>query len=129
MAELEKKTADGTKTVLGFGYTADDLAADQAELAKLRGQGPAPELEMLRDTAGQRTRASMQGMFTADPRVEAMITSAINKSKLATTPVVNNVVTNNTDVRDQSQNTQQQVGAPLTNAKYPRLAYGTSRDF
>ena len=113
MAELEEKTAGGTKTVLGIGYTAKDLAEDQEELAKLRGQ----------------TKASVQGMFTADPRVEAMITSAINKSKLATAPVVNNVITNNTDARNQSQNTQQQVGAPLTNAKYPRLAYGESRSY
>jgi len=120
--ELEGKTR--------FGPGAERRRQeDAAELAKLRAQGPAPELEMLRDTAGQRTRASMQGMFTADPRVEAMITSAINKSKIATQGVTVNNVSNNTDNRNQSQNTQQQVGAPLTNAKYPRLAYGTSRDF
>jgi hypothetical protein len=112
MAELEKR--------LKGNYRFSDRKKEEAELAKLQGQAPAARLS---------TQSSMQGMFTADPRVEAMITSAINKSKLATTPVVNNVVTNNTDVRDQSQNTQQQVGAPLTNAKYPRLAYGTSRDF
>ena len=120
--ELEGKTR--------FGPGAERRRQeDAAELAKLRAQGPAPELEMLRDTAGQRTRASMQGMFTADPRVEAMITSAINKSKIATQGVTVNNVSNNTDNRNQSQNTQQQVGAPLTNAKYPRLAYGESRDF
>lgn len=120
--ELEGKTR--------FGPGAERRRQeDAAELAKLRAQGPAPELEMLRDTAGQRTRASMQGMFTADPRVEAMITSAINKSKIATQGVTVNNVNNNTDNRNQSQNTQQQVGAPLTNAKYPRLAYGQSRDF
>jgi len=120
--ELEGKTR--------FGPGAERRRQeDAAELAKLRAQGPAPELEMLRDTAGQRTRASMQGMFTADPRVEAMITSAINKSKIATQGVTVNNVSNNTDNRNQSQNTQQQVGAPLTNAKYPRLAYGQSRDF
>jgi hypothetical protein len=123
MAELEKDLATG-------GYLrSGGRERDEAELAKLRAQGPSPELEMLRDTAGQRTRASMQGMLTADPRVEAMITSAINKSKLATAPVVNNVVTNNTDARNQSQNTQQQIGAPLSNGKYPRLAYGESRSY
>jgi len=113
MAELEEKTAGGTKTVLGIGYTAKDLAEDQEELAKLRGQ----------------TKASVQGMFTADPRVEAMITSAINKSKIATQGITVNNVNNNTDNRNQSQNTQQQVGSPLTNAKYPRLAYGQSRAY
>ena len=113
MSELEKR--------LKGSYTfSSDRKKEEAELAKLQGQAPDARLS---------TQSSMQGMFTADPRVEAMITSAINKSKLANAPVVNNVVTNNTDVRDQSQNTQQQVGAPLTNAKYPRLASGTAGGF
>lgn len=124
MAKLEKDLAGGRIYVTGSGRREDE-----AELAKLRAQAPASELEMLRDMSGQRTRASMQGMFTADPRVEAMITSAINKSKIATQGVTVNNVNNNTDNRNQSQNTQQQVGAPLTNAKYPRLAYGQSRPY
>ena len=116
MADLEKKIAGGT----GIFTSKADIEKAQAELAKLQGQVPAARLS---------TQSSMQGMFTADPRVEAMITSAINKSKIATQGVTVNNVNNNTDNRNQSQNTQQQVGAPLTNAKYPRLAYGTSRGF
>ena len=120
--ELEGKTR--------FGIGAERRRQeDAAELAKLRAQSPATELQALRNTAGQRTQASVQGMFTADPRVEAMITSAINKSKIATQGITVNNVNNNTDNRNQSQNTQQQVGSPLTNAKYPRLAYGQSRAY
>lgn len=111
------------------GYTADfrgkKEAKERAELAKLKAQAPTA-------TAGGQTanlRANLQSTFAADPRVEAMITSAINKSKIATQGITVNNVNNNTDNRDQSQNTQQQVGAPLTNAKYPRLAYGQSRAY
>ena len=121
MAELEESIAEG--------YTADFRgkreAKERAELAKLKAQTPTA-------TAGGQTsnlQANLQSTFAADPRVEAMITSAINKSKIATQGVTVNNVNNNTDNRNQSQNTQQQVGAPLTNAKYPRLAYGQSRPY
>jgi hypothetical protein len=121
MAELEKTIGEGVGSrVNPLSNSQKDIDMAKAELAKLQGQAPAARLS---------TQSSMQGMFTADPRVEAMITSAINKSKIATQGVTVNNVNNNTDARNQSQNTQQQVGAPLTNAKYPRLAYGTSRDF
>ncbi|MEK9695738.1 MAG: hypothetical protein VW270_08230 [Candidatus Poseidoniales archaeon] len=72
----------------GYTFTAD-RKKDEAELAKLQAQAP-------KATAGGQTanlQANLQSTFAADPRVEAMITSAINKSNIATQGITINNAT------------------------------------
>jgi len=90
--ELEEDLASG-------GYTrSGGRARDEAELAKLQAQAP------------------VRSTFMADPRVEAMITSAINKSNIAAQGVtVNNV--SQIDNSDQSTNTSTTAGRPITDTK------------
>jgi len=119
MAELEDSIARG--------YTADFRgkreARERAELAKLQAQAPTA-------TAGGQTanlQANLQSTFAADPRVEAMITSAINKSNIATQGITINNATQVSPQAPAPAPAPAPVGKKITDGKRDYMLQGSTR--
>ena len=123
--EILTKAANAIMAIAGSGMSYKqimDEEARQSRIAELQ-KSIAAGKRLQRDTEGQRAelaslqaQAPVRSAFMADPRVEAMITSAINKSNIAAQGVtVNNI--SQADNRDQSTSTSTTAGRPITDTK------------
>ena len=118
MADLEEKIAGGT----GILTSKADIEKAQAELAKLQGQAPTATAG-----AGANLQANLQSTFAADPRVEAMITSAINKSNLATQGITINNATQVSPQAPAPAPAPAPVGKKITDGKREYMLQGSTR--